>query len=162
MVTVYVSLGSNIDAEKNLWLAADELRRRFGTVAFSDTYQNAAVGFEGDDFLNLVAAFDSALQPLEIQQQIEEIHRLTGRQRGDEKFSARPLDIDLLLYGDQTIDEPPLQIPRSDVLEYAFVLGPLAELVPDLVHPVTGRTMREHWQECDTERHPLVPVDVTL
>ena len=162
MVTVYVSLGSNIDAEKNLRIAADELRRRFGSLSLSGTYRNAAVGFEGDDFLNLVAAFDSAQSPLEIQQQIEEIHRLTGRQRGDDKFAARPLDIDLLLYGDTVIDDPPLQIPRSDVLEYAFVLGPLAELAPDLIHPKTGRTIREHWQEGDVERHPLVPVDVIL
>ena len=162
MVTVYVSLGSNIDAEKNLRIAVDELRRRFGTVSLSATYRNAAVGFDGDDFLNLVAAFESAQSPLEIQQQIERIHELTGRQRGDNKFSARPLDIDLLLYGNEVIDEPPLQIPRSDVLEYAFVLGPLAELAPGLIHPNTGRPISEHWQEYDVESHPLIPVEIIL
>ena len=162
MVTVYVSLGSNIDAEKNLRIAVDELRRRFGTVSLSATYRNAAVGFDGDDFLNLVAAFESAQSPLEIQQQIERIHELTGRQRGDNKFSARPLDIDLLLYGNEVIDEPPLQIPRSDVLESAFVLGPLAELAPGLIHPNTGRPISEHWQEYDVESHPLIPVEIIL
>lgn len=162
MVTVYVSLGSNIDAEKNLRIAVDELRRRFGTVSLSATYRNAAVGFEGGDFLNLVAAFESAQSPLEIQQQIERIHELTGRQRGDNKFSARPLDIDLLLYGNEVIDEPPLQIPRSDVLEYAFVLGPLAELAPGLIHPNTDRPISEHWQEYDVESHPLIPVEIIL
>ena len=160
MVAIYVSLGSNIDAEKNLRTAVDELRRRFGTVSLSPTYRNAAVGFDGDDFLNLVAAFEAAESPREIQRQIEEIHELTGRQRGNDKFSARPLDIDLLLYGNEVIDEPPLQIPRSDVLEYAFVLGPLAELAPGLIHPNTGRPMSEHWQECDAERHPLIPVEI--
>lgn len=162
MVTVYVSLGSNIDAERNLRLAVDELRRRFGPVTLSGIYQNAAVGFDGNDFLNLVAAFDSDLPPAIIQGQIEEIHELAGRQRGSEKFSARALDVDLLLYGDEIIDQPPLRIPRSDVLKYAFVLGPLAELAPDLVHPETGQTIRSHWQECDARRHPLTPVDVIL
>ena len=85
-----------------------------------------------------------------------------GRQRGGAKFSSRPLDIDLLMYGDSIIDEPPLRIPRPDVLEYVFVLGPLAELAPDLVHPETGRSMRDHWQECDTGRHPMTPIDVIL
>lgn len=162
METVYVSIGSNVDAEQNLRIAAAELRRRFGAVALSGTYRNTAVGFEGDDFLNLVAAFESAQSPAEIQKQIEEIHDMTGRQRGNEKFAARPLDIDLLLYGDRVIDDPPIKIPRTDVLEYAFVLGPLAELVPDLVHPETGRTMSEHWRDFDGESHPLSPVNLDL
>ena len=58
------------------------------------------------------------------------------------------------------MDEP--RVPREDVLEYSFVLRPLAELAPDLVHPVTGRTMLEHWQEFDTSRQPLEVVDVKL
>ena len=160
MASVYVSLGSNVDAEKNLRLGIDELRHRFGGVSLSGTYRNAAVGFEGDDFLNLVASFDSDLPPPAIQRQIEAIHEMAGRKRGEMKFSARPLDIDLLLYGNLIIDEPPL--PRPDVLDYVFVLGPLAELAPELVHPVTGRTMFEHWQECDAGGHPMTRVDVIL
>ncbi|NIL94621.1 MAG: 2-amino-4-hydroxy-6-hydroxymethyldihydropteridine diphosphokinase [Woeseiaceae bacterium] len=162
MATVYLSLGSNIDAENNLRLGVGELRQRFGAVSLSGTYRNAAVGFDGADFLNLVAAFESQEEPLEIQRHIEEIHDKAGRQRGGAKFSSRPLDIDLLMYGDSIIDEPPLRIPRPDVLEYVFVLGPLAELAPDLVHPETGRSMRDHWQECDTGRHPMTPIDVIL
>lgn len=162
MVTVYLGLGSNVDAEKNLRLAAGELRRRFGDVRLSRTYRNAAVGFEGDDFLNLVAAFDTAEPPLAIQQQIDEIHDLAGRQRAGDKFSPRTLDVDLLLYGNEIIDEPPLHLPRPDVLEYVFVLGPLAELAPELVHPLSGRPIGEHWQECDASRHPLARVDVKL
>ena len=65
-------------------------------------------------------------------------------------------------HDDLVVDDPPLQLPRDDVLEYSFVLRPLAEIAPELVHPVTGRTMRDHWQECDAGRHPLVLEDVIL
>ncbi|MDJ0814216.1 MAG: 2-amino-4-hydroxy-6-hydroxymethyldihydropteridine diphosphokinase [Woeseiaceae bacterium] len=160
MALVYVGLGSNIDPEKNLRLGVDELRRRYGDVVVSRVYRNAAVGFEGADFLNLVAGFRSNEEPGEINRQIEQIHDLVGRERGDERFAARALDIDLLLYDDLVSNDPPL--PRADVLEYSFVLRPLAEIAPDLVHPVTGRRMADHWQECDPDRHPLTLVDVIL
>lgn len=162
MPTVYLGLGSNMDPEANLRLGLGELRSRYGELTVSKTYQNAAVGFEGDDFLNLVVGFESEVDPLAIHEHIESIHRMAGRQRGDDPFSSRPLDIDLLLYGDLVAEEAPLKLPRSDVLEYAFVLRPLAEIAPELVHPVSGRTMSDHWQECDTAGHPLTLVDVTL
>ena len=160
MATVYLGLGSNINPEHNLRLGLDELRRRFGAVVVSRVYRNAAVGFEGADFMNLVAGLNSDEEPGEINRQIEEIHDLAGRERGDERFAARALDIDLLLYDDLVADDPPL--PREDVLEYSFVLRPLAEIAPDLVHPVTGRRIADHWQECDPDRHPLTLVDVIL
>jgi 2-amino-4-hydroxy-6-hydroxymethyldihydropteridine diphosphokinase len=78
------------------------------------------------------------------------------------KFSSRPLDIDLLLYGEQVISEPPVHVPRSDVLEYGFVLRPLAELAPELVHPQTGQTLSSHWQQFDVGRHPLQLVEISL
>lgn len=162
MAQVYLGLGSNIDPEANLRIAIAALRRHYGDLAISNTYRNAAVGFEGDDFLNLVVGFDSDEQPLEIQRRIEAIHAMSGRQRGGARFASRPLDVDLLLYGELVIDKPPLRLPRSDVLEYSFVLRPLAEIAPELVHPVTGRTMLDHWQECDTAGHPMTLVDVNL
>ena len=162
MAHVYLSLGSNIDAETNLRLAVDELRRRYGAVQVSAVYRSTAVGFEGDDFLNLVAAFESDISPQAICADIEAIHNLAGRERGSGKWESRPLDINLLLYNDVIMDERPVRIPRSDILEYSFVLRPLAELAPDLVHPVTGRTMLDHWQAFDASSHPLELVDVRL
>ena len=160
--TVYLGIGSNVDAVENLRLGLRELKKRYGELQLSAVYQNAAVGFEGDDFLNLVARFQSEQIPQLICEQIELIHNLAGRTRSGNKWEARPLDIDLLLYNAEVIDAPPVRVPRSDILEYSFVLRPLAELAPQLVHPVTGRTMRQHWQEFDDTCHPLERVDVSL
>ncbi|NCF15669.1 MAG: 2-amino-4-hydroxy-6-hydroxymethyldihydropteridine diphosphokinase [Gammaproteobacteria bacterium] len=160
MATVYVGLGSNIDPEKNLRLGLRELRDRFGELQTSAVYRSKAIGFEGDDFLNLVVSFESHSSPLEICDAIELIHNLSGRDRDGGKWESRPLDIDLLLYNDLVVDERPVCVPRRDVLEYSFVLRPLAELAPDLVHPVTGRTMQEHWRNFDQASHPLGIVDV--
>lgn len=162
MATVYLGLGSNIDAEKNLRLAVSELRRLFGTLTVSPVYSSAAVGFDGPDFLNLVVALVTDAPPRELLRDIERIHEMAGRSRGPDKYSSRPLDIDLLLYGDTVDPSPPLRLPRRDILEYGFVLRPLADIAPDLVHPVTGRTIGEHWREFDSERHPLTASDVIL
>ena len=162
MATIYLGLGSNIDPEDNLHLGINELRRRYGELRLSAVYRSAAVGFDGDDFLNLVAAFESEDSPESICEAIEVIHNLSGRDRNGGKWEARPLDIDLLLYNDLVLDEKPVRVPRDDILEYSFVLRPLAELVPELRHPVTGKTMLEHWREFDAESHPLEVVGVIL
>ncbi|MEL7186477.1 MAG: 2-amino-4-hydroxy-6-hydroxymethyldihydropteridine diphosphokinase [Pseudomonadota bacterium] len=160
--TIFLGLGSNVDPEANLRLAIRELQRRFGDLTVSSVYRSAAMGFDGDDFLNLVVSMQSNCSALCVCESIELIHNLAGRQRSSNKWEARPLDIDLLLYNDQIIDEPPVRVPRSDVLEYSFVLRPLAEIAPDLKHPVTGRSMLEHWKEFDAASHPMERVDVRL
>ena len=162
MAVVYVGLGSNIDPEQNLHLGVSELRDRLGELQLSAVYRSKSFGFEGDDFLNLVASFESDASPADICETIELIHNLAGRAGDGGKWESRPLDIDLLLYNDLVIDERPVRVPRKDVLEYSFVLRPIAELAPDLEHPVTGRTMREHWQDFDATSHPLDPVDLIL
>ena len=162
MSQIYLGLGSNIEPERNLSIAVRELRRKYGELAISAVYRSAAVGFDGDDFLNLVVGLWSDDEPLQICEEIERLHNLVGRARGGQKWVARPLDIDLLLYNDIAIDEGPVRVPRSDILEYSFVLRPLAELAPDLVHPVTGKTILTHWQEFDQAGHPLELVGVIL
>jgi len=160
MAVVFLGIGSNESPEKNLRLAVNELRSRYGEVTLSSVYRSAAVGFDGDNFLNLVLRLNSADSPLSICNEIELIHNLAGRDRGSNKWEARTLDIDLLLYNDLVRDERPVRVPRGDVLQYSFVLRPLAEIAPDYVHPVTGKTLLQHWQEFDAARHPLKHVDV--
>lgn len=162
MSLIYLGLGSNIEPEKNLRLAVHELLEKYGELVRSDVYRSAAVGFDGDDFLNLVVGLRSDDGPLEIITEIERLHNLVGRARGSDKWVARPLDIDLLLYNDEVIDERPVRVPRSDILEYSFVLRPMAELAPDLKHPVTGKTMLAHWQAFDADSHPLELVDINF
>ena len=162
MATVYLGLGSNFDPERNLRRGIDELRRRFGALELSLVYRNKAVGFHGADFLNLVARLDTEASLAQIDAEIESIHTLVGRHRGADKFASRPLDIDLLLYDDLIQREPGPRVPREDILEYSFVLRPLAELAPELVHPVTGRTIAEHWRAFDAASQPLTPVDLDL
>lgn len=162
MARVYLGLGSNIDPEANLALAIRELRSRYGDLALSPVYKSAAVGFEGADFLNLVVGLDSQDSPVEIHTVIEGIHDLSGRTRGSEKFSSRPLDIDLLLYDDLVLEHERFHLPRRDVLDYAFVLGPLAEIAPQFVHPETHRTIADHWAEFDVASQPLQLVDDIL
>lgn len=160
MATVFLGLGSNVDPQQNLRLAIRELRRRYGPLDISSAYENAAVGFEGSDFLNLVVRLNTDDSPADLHAQIESIHDMAGRERGKARFMSRPLDIDMLLYDDLVLDEPPIRLPRADILEYSFVLRPLQELAPDLVHPVTGHTMAEHWQQFDQKSHPLLLSDL--
>ena len=98
MATVYLGLGSNMQPEQNLRMAVDSLRSRFGDVVPSNVYQSKSLGFEGDDFLNLVVGIETDLTAPEVFEVLEEIHDQSGRERGCAKFVSRPLDIDLLLY----------------------------------------------------------------
>lgn len=162
MVSVFLGLGSNMDAETNLRLAVSELRRQFGELTLSSVYRSTALGFDGDDFLNLVVELETDMSPHDVLVSIEAIHALAGRVRGPDRYTSRSLDIDLLLYGDLVDREPPLRLPRRDVLAYSFVLRPLAELAPDLLHPEAMRPISELWRNFDAASHPLTPVDVIL
>lgn len=162
VVTAYVSAGSNIDPLPNLRLAVAGLRRRFGALRLSPVYRTPAVGFAGDDFLNLVLAFETGAPAADVVAELERLHALAGRQRGPNAFASRTLDLDLLLYGDAVIPDPPIKVPREDIRKYAFVLGPLADLAPGLVHPVTGETIGSLWAAFDRQGQPLTRVDVDL
>jgi 2-amino-4-hydroxy-6-hydroxymethyldihydropteridine diphosphokinase len=159
---VTVSLGSNIDREPNLRRAIARLREVFGGLRLSPVYQTAAVGFSGDDFYNLVACFDSDESPQEVVALLKQIEDELGRERNLPKFSARSIDLDLLTYDQRVLDEPGLSIPRDEILKNAFVLKPLADLIGDAQHPITGKRYQQLWDEmtASADRIDRVPLDL--
>jgi len=152
MPEVFLSLGSNQDREHNISSAVQELRARYGELRLSPVYQNRAVGFDGDDFLNMVVAFATDISPQDLQQQFREIEDAHGRLRDGQKFAPRKLDIDLILYGDMVCDEESLRLPREDIVKYAFVLLPLAKLEPQGEHPELRVTYVQMWEAYEGER----------
>ena len=142
-VRVFVSAGSNIDPRANLEAACAALQQRYGALALSPVYESPAEGFDGPPFLNLVVSFSAQDLPQAILRVLAELESRAGRDRSRGKFSSRTLDLDLLLHGD-TVNAP-LKLPHPDIDRYAFVLRPLADLAPELRHPVTGASMRRAW-----------------
>ena len=161
-VDVYIGAGSNIEPARHLRMAIAGLRDRFGPLALSGIYRNPAEGFEGEDFLNLVIRISTLDSPRAIVDTVELLHERAGRERGSNPFSPRTLDLDLLMYGDRIIDEGKVRIPREDITEYAFVLGPMAEMAPDLEHPVTGRSMIEMWRSFSGDKTQLKRLRLNL
>ncbi len=157
---VFVSIGSNVEPEHNLRWGLEQLARRFGPVRLSPVYRNPPVGFEGDDFYNLVAAFDTDDSARAVSVALDEMENRCGRDRSGVRYGPRTLDLDLLLYGSLVLDEPGLVLPRPDLVRYAFILGPLAALAGDRRHPVTGETFASLWARFDREDHPLVEVSL--
>lgn len=147
MGRAYLSLGSNIDAERNLRSAFAALRERFGDLVASIVYRFPAVGFDGPDFLNAAAVIDSDLDPQALNAWLHALEDAHGRDRNGPRFGDRPLDIDIVFYDDLVLEGPGhLQLPR-DELRHAFVLRPLAEIAPDFVDPRSGRTLAALWAD---------------
>lgn len=147
MTEVFIGVGSNIDRERNIVSGLSTLRRQFGPLQYSPVYRSAAVGFEGEDFLNLVVRFDSVLTVGALSRALREIEGQHGRSPGAPKFSSRALDLDILLYGDAVGEVEGVALPRAEVLFNAFVLQPLADIAPSARHPVAQQTYRELWQD---------------
>jgi len=158
--TAYLGLGSNIEAEAHIAAGIAALREAFGKVSLSPVYRAAAVGFAGNDFINLVASIETTLEPLELKRFLHALEDRHGRCRDVPKFSDRTLDIDILLYDDLCLLSPELEIPRDEILTAAHVLRPLADLAPDLRHPVTHQTMGELWQAFPQQDAGLVQIEL--
>jgi 2-amino-4-hydroxy-6-hydroxymethyldihydropteridine diphosphokinase len=155
MPEVYVAAGSNVEPERHMQQAVVELARAFPGVRFSSWYRNRAVGFDGDDFINLVAGFSTELPVQALLEQLHAIESRCGRERDAPRWAPRSMDLDVLLYGNLICDEPGLKLPRPDLVKRAYMLGPLAEIAPQVVHPTAGLTVGELWRRFDQEAHPL-------
>jgi len=159
MPQIWLSIGSNIDREKNIRGAVKSLQETFGELVLSSVYESKAVGFEGALFYNMVVGLETDLSVKSLNSGFRRIEEKHGRIRDGKKFSSRTLDIDLLLYGDEIIDEEGVDIPRSEITQYAFVLRPLAEVAGSMRHPVDGCTYQELWGAFDQARQKLWRVD---
>ncbi|MES9877975.1 MAG: 2-amino-4-hydroxy-6-hydroxymethyldihydropteridine diphosphokinase [Candidatus Sedimenticola sp. PURPLELP] len=158
MPRIWLSLGSNIDRDANIRGALSELERHFGALVISRVFESEAVGFEGDPFYNLVVGIESDSSIDELMVVFRGIESMFGRVRGGDKFASRTLDIDLLTYGDLVLKDDRLELPRDEILKYAFVLQPLAEVAGDELHPAEGRTYAGLWAAFDQPEQKLWPV----
>lgn len=155
MTMVYVSVGSNIDREKHIIAALDALSAAFGTLLMSSVYESESVGFDGAPFFNLAVGFETVLSVAELAALLRSIEHANGRQRGEARFSARTLDIDILTWGNACGVQDGIRLPREEIVQNAFVLLPMAELAPDIKHPENGKTYATLWDEYDKSRQKL-------
>jgi len=145
----FISIGSNIDTDIHIPSSIVALQKQFGSITLSSLYETEAVGFEGDDFINLIVQFSSDLEAKSVAKTLRQIELDHGRTRDSRKYAARTLDLDLVLYGDFIISDGRLQIPRDEIEKYAFVLEPLAEIAGHLFHPVSKKSYTQLWNEYD-------------
>ena len=160
MSTAYLGLGSNIDARQNISSGISELQAAFDAVELSPVYESASFGFEGRDFINLVARVETGMSPLELKTYLTGLEDRHQRNREAPKFADRTLDIDILLYDDLYLLSPALELPRDEILAAAYVLKPLADLAPDLLHPVERKTMAELWNRFPARDTPMKLVEL--
>ncbi len=159
MAWVYISLGSNIDREALTRAGVAALRQHYGELVLSSVYESEAVGFDGENFYNMVIALQTCDDVHQVAQTLRQIEDEHGRDRTGPRFSSRTLDLDLLLYDDLIINEEKLQIPRDEILLRAFVLWPMAEVAPDLQHPAERKTYGELWDAFDKNLEKLEPIE---
>ena len=150
MRTVFVSIGGNIEPAKHIPQSLQHLQQHFGELQLSNRYESKAVGFEGDNFINLVVSFSTQASVAEVNQLLHQIEDAEGRERNNGKaWDSRTLDLDILLFGDLQGDVDGVLLPRPEILEHAHVLLPLCELAGQQLHVATGKTYQQLSQEAD-------------
>ena len=145
-VTVLLSLGSNVEPERHLRVALEELRARFGALTVSPAYRTAAVGFDGAPFINNAVMLQSDDTLVALEAWLHALEDRHGRDRSGPRLSDRTLDVDVVFHGDAVLrDGEQVRLPRPE-LKHAFVLKPLAEIAPGFVDPVSGCRLDAMWR----------------
>ena len=141
----YLSLGSNIDAERNLPAAVRELGRFGRVLRVSSVWQTSPVGApDQPDYLNAALLLETGLTAEDLKNHgIAPVEALLGRVRGKDRNASRTIDIDIMLFDSEHLRLGDRNIPDKEVLERPFVAIPLAEIAPDYIHPVTGESLAE-------------------
>lgn len=160
--TAYLGLGSNVDAGRHIRIAIEVLRGRFGDIGISPVYRSVAVGFDGDDFLNLAVRIETDLDPRELREFLRDLEAEHGRDRSAPKWSDRTLDIDILLYDDLVRYDDELEIPRKEILKFAHVLKPLADIAPEVIHPTRKQSLAVILDALSLDESGLLPAEVNF
>jgi dihydroneopterin aldolase/2-amino-4-hydroxy-6-hydroxymethyldihydropteridine diphosphokinase len=143
MPRVFVSVGSNVNPEENVTRALRLLDEEIGIRGISTFYRTPALNRPKDpSFLNGVVEVGDALGPFDLKKLLQHIERALGRERADDRYAPRTVDLDLLLYGDRVLSSDALVLPHPDIHERGFVAIPLLELAPDLILPDSGTPLR--------------------
>lgn len=161
MAEVFLSLGSNINPAHNIAEALDGLAELFGELTCSRVFESEAVGFDGDNFYNLVVRIDTNCTVGKLSALLRELENECGRDRNSPRFSARSLDVDILTYDQLYGEVEGVRLPRKEILYNAFVLKPLAELAPNHKHPLLGVSYKSLWESFDQASQKLwsVPLE---
>ena len=150
--TTYLSLGSNLgNKQKNLQIAVEKINEKIGHVTkVSSIYKTKALGFEGDDFFNICIEVSTNLNPESLIKSVLQIETSLGRERlNTSNYHNRNIDIDILLFDDDVIFYNDLKVPHPRMLVRKFVLAPLAEIAPNVIHPIAKKTILTCLQNCD-------------
>jgi 2-amino-4-hydroxy-6-hydroxymethyldihydropteridine diphosphokinase len=163
---VYLGIGSNLeDREANLAEAVDRIATLAGDIIrTSSIYETEPWGFTSDnEFLNMVVEIETQLNPADLMEQLQKIETRLGRIKDDDdaQYTSRIIDIDILLYEDVIVNDVNLRIPHPLMEERKFVLVPLNEIAPDVVHPVLMKKISELLRTCsDTSEVRMVSLPI--
>ena len=144
MSIVHLNVGSNQNRRINIRLAIKAIEQYFSNIVLSSLFESPSEGFKGNDFYNVGVNIATLKTSNEVVDILHDIENSLGRDRSLPKFSSRMIDLDLVLYGG--IIDVALNVPRKDILKYAFVLAPLAEINPEVIHPLEGTSYQNLWK----------------
>ncbi|CDT85090.1 7, 8-dihydro-6-hydroxymethylpterin-pyrophosphokinase [Vibrio coralliirubri] len=164
MATVYVSIGSNINREHHVTKSLKALNNHFAPLHISNFYDCEPVGFEGDNFLNLVVGFECDLSIAELAKVLHQIELENDRKRETKEYASRTIDIDILLYGNEVGTIDGVELPRGEITEYAFVLRPLVDVAAQERHPTLDISFQHLWNNFDqlSQKTELIPFKISF
>ena len=158
-VMVYLDIGSNINREENIQSCVNQLSKDFPDIIFSKAYESDSLGFEGDPFINITAGFETDLSYPDLKFYLKNIENKHARKRSrNNKFISRTLDVDVVLYGKHVL-QPEYDVPRSEILKFPFVLFPLAEIAPEVMHPQQKKTIAELAKATELDKSTLTELN---